>query len=572
MQDSNRENTESGSVQPAPHASISPPPRHSRHPIPTSRQLVLVALVLWLISLALPFFVSPEDADLRNVTLGYHVLLLGWLGPLLLIFSWYANPLFLFACLKLLLTKRSAGFTAGLAVVLAVSFLFYPGIPHYPSTEQVIGYGWGAYIWYSAILLAPVAARARRLEQDDRDSGSLALWRDGPGIFWLTVLVVWVGGSVSYGAYQKSIASKTERERLQQLVFKRGYICTEPDYVALASIPLTGALQVSDASKHYIYSATVPTLIEWGIPVVRKGRFDFYPSDTSPDWHLVAGPPTEAVSGIFTLDGTRDLIRARLTSADEKILAFNAKWLLVSNSNYYCPGYIPRAKENQPPRDLLLSALALPEGKFVPLLKQNELFEIGDDTEMIATRVTVIGKVQRSAITGNLGCPDDTGVRRLWQETVRPTELVFTPPASWNMAGQQPVNILKEELFDHGQVVFQVQEHFHYINAIRRDFTAICVANASYLGWGIVHGRYGSYDRLFLEKRSLPDFRKAWPRERRIEFRRPGKEANTPYMKIYLYSIEEIGNSLSITLAYFEKDAEEGDLIKVIAELNQSEQ
>jgi hypothetical protein len=240
-QDTNREITESGSVQPASHASISLPPRHSRQTRPTSRQLVLIALVLWLISLALPYFVSPEDADLRNVTLGYHVLLIGWLGPAIFIFSWYANPLFLFACLKLLLTRRSAGFTAGLAVVLAVSFLFYPGIPHYPATEQVIGYGWCAYIWHSAILLAPVAARARRLEQDDRDSGSLALWRDGPGIFWLIVLVAWVGRSVSFGAYQKSIASKTERERLQQIVFKRGYVCTKPDYVALASIPLTGA-------------------------------------------------------------------------------------------------------------------------------------------------------------------------------------------------------------------------------------------------------------------------------------------------------------------------------------------
>jgi hypothetical protein len=74
---------------------------------------------------------------------------------------------------------------------------------------------------------------------------------------------------------------------------------------------------------------------------------------------------------------------------DGKILALNAKWFIVSNSNYYCPGYIPRARQNQPPRDLLLSALALPEGKFVPLPKQKDLFEAGDDTEMVASRVNI---------------------------------------------------------------------------------------------------------------------------------------------------------------------------------------
>lgn len=136
------------------------------------------------------------------------------MGAIGLVFSWYANPLFLFACLKLLLTNRSAGFTAGLAVVLAISMLFYSEIPGTNGYIKVYGYGWGAYLWCSAILLAPVAARARQIEQRQQHRGVPALWRDAPGIFWLMLLVAWAGGSFSFGSYQKFIASKTERERL----------------------------------------------------------------------------------------------------------------------------------------------------------------------------------------------------------------------------------------------------------------------------------------------------------------------------------------------------------------------
>ena len=91
----------------------------------------------------------------------------------------------------------------------------------------------------------------------------------------------------------------------------------------------------------------------------------------------------------------------------------------------------------------------------------------------------------------------------------------------------------------------------------------------NYPYYGLITISYGSFDylhhtrtdpddRLYQEIRALPDFEKAWLRERRTIFRRPGKGANTPYLKFYLCSVEENRDSLSVVLACFEQDAEEG--------------
>lgn len=569
-QDSNGENKVSGNTQAETHVSTSSSLRRSRHPRPTSRQLVLVALGLWLVSIALPGLYFPSNIDDHNFYPGINILLLGWMGALAFVFSWYANPLFLFACIKLLISKRTAWFSAVLAVVLAASMFYYSEIPGSSTELRVYGYGWGAYLWCTAILLLPVAVRVRHLEQNHQYRGMGTLFRDAPGIIWLLVLVVWAGGAFSYGAYQKIIAGKTERERLFDVVFKRGPVCTTPDVVALTSIPLTGALQVYEESTEFISALTSPTtLIEWGIPIVRKGRFEFYRSDSTPEWHLIAGPAEQAVSATLTVNGTYKAIHARLTSPDDKTLAFDATWSGRSSSNpHYCPGYIPGAKEGQPPRALLLSALALPQGEFVPAPRQQPLLEGRQHTDMHASRITTVGKVQRSAITGNISCPDDTGVRHLWLRKANPAELSFVPPTSWNMTSPQPVDVLKAELNNQGSIVFQVQDHFHYTSVnTARKFAAVCSANATFLGYGHVRGKSGP-DRLYLEKRSLPDFRKVWPGYRSIAFQRSGAVADTPYTEFHLYSVEENGDSLNITLAYFEKDAEEGDLINVIAELD----
>lgn len=58
-----------------------------------SRKYAVVALVFWFASLALPAF---KAYSAQNSQWGYDVLAVGWLGPLVLNFGWFANLFFLF--------------------------------------------------------------------------------------------------------------------------------------------------------------------------------------------------------------------------------------------------------------------------------------------------------------------------------------------------------------------------------------------------------------------------------------------------------------------------------------------
>lgn len=530
---------------------------------PMSNRLTVLAFVLWVFSLILPGLVVPSHvSDLENIY-GINLLLLGWIGPLAGIFSWYANPFFLYVCRKLLSKSSGTPTTAAaLSVLLASTMFFYERIPlgGGGSPVSIYGYGWGAFLWYSAILLAAAALGVRRLEQGNQNQAFRSIWRNGSVI----LLILWLVVSLSIGTVQKFRASSTERHRLYQVVFSRGVICATPDAKVLATIPFSGALQVTDDSSSSVFlGLTSPAnLISWGIPVVRKGKFDYYRSDSSPDWHLVAGPPTGPV-GAKLLAGSdfngRYVVRAHLTSADTKVVALSARWVSGRDSNpHYCPGYFPAAKESEPPRNLLLSALVRPEGAFTPPPQQKLIFEGGFSKDVVVNRVLLIGKIGRSAFYGNMGCPDDVGLRHLWYRNVNPSERVFSPPPSWGLTGPQPVNVLKKELDGQGQLAFQEHDSFHLIKSIKR-FESVCDGQSIYIGYGLAAGN----DYLYLQKRTLPGFKKAWLTDKQIIFQRSGEAAAAVYRGFHIYSVSEIENGLRIVLAYFNKDNEEGALVQV---------
>jgi hypothetical protein len=373
---------------------------------------------------------------------------------------------------------------------------------------------------------------------------------------------------VSFGLLQKITASDTERRRLYHVVFERGSVCTMPDYKVLSTIPLAGALEVfSESSASHIGLASPVNLISWGIPVVRKGRFDYYKSDSSPDWHLIAGPHSGPPTAKLTTDSKykgRYVIRARLTSSDDKVVAFDGEWLSGRDSDpHYCPGYFSAAKENEPPRSLLLSALVSHEGKIKPPPQQKLLFEGSGYIDMTVKRVEVIGKIQWSEFTGNMGCSDDVGLRHLRFIHANSSEKQFVPPPSWNIVGPQPVKTLHEELDGQGEVVFQAGDRFHFIRSLHL-IEAVCSTQDAYLGFG---QSATGLDTIFLQKRTLPHFQKVWQTDRRISFGRPAEFALVKYEKVYIYSVSEAENRLRVLLAYFATGStKEGALVEVDAE------
>lgn len=535
-----------------------------------SNRLTVLAVSLWVFSLILPGLVLPSHVSDLESAPGFTILLLGWLGLLAGIFSWYANPFFLYVCWKL--SFKSSGtptIAAVLSVLLASTMFFYSKIPGGAggSPVSVYGYGWGAFLWYSAILLAAAAVGVRRLEINNQYQGFRSVWRNGSVI----PLIVWLVVSLSIGTVQKFRASSTERHRLYQVVFSRGLICTTPDAKVLATIPFSGALLVTDDSSSSVLGLTSPAnLISWGIPVVRKGKFDYYRSDSLPDWHLIAGPPTGSVGAKLSAGreyyNRRYIVRAYLTSADDKVVALSARWVSgIDSDPHYCPGYFPAAKENEPPRNLLLSALVRPEGAFTPPPQQKLIFEGGFSKDIVVSRVSFIGKIQRSAFYGNMGCSDDIGLRHLQYTKANSSERIFPPPPSWGLTNPQPVNVLKKELDGQGSIAFQEHESFHLINSVRQ-FEATCNGHSVFLGYGHAAGATlvpSTNDYLYLQKRTLPGFKKAWPTDKQIIFQRPGEAATAVYEGFHIYSVSETENGLRIVLAYFIKDNEEGALVEV---------
>lgn len=567
-----------GDIDQSSSTSDSGAPEHQRRKSPAvSRRLALAALALWLLSLCLPGLVYSRPVSEPESLWGYQILLLGWLGPLGYVFAWYANLFFLYVCWRLLETEGWPAFAWALSILIASDMFLHSKVPNGGGSVGyffVYGYGWGAFFWYSALLLAGVAVGVKWLEQRHQYRGLRSIRHDGVALVATVLLVAWVGGSLSVGAVQKVMAGQTERGRLYKVVFKRGPVCTKPDYKPLAKIPLAGALQVlPDYSPRFRYTALASpvSLIHWGIPVVRKGLFDYYRSDASPDWHLVAAPATAPVAAQLTVGrDTVRVVRARLTSGDGKSTAFDAEWVRRANDNdpYYCPGYMTSAKEDEPPRSLLLSSLTRPQGAFIPSPPQKLVFQGNSSLRMDVTRVALKGTLPRSAFSGNTGCPADIGLRHLRYTKANPSEREFVPPPSWGLANRLPVDVLLHELGGYAESVFQVRDHFHFIKSLRL-IEASCDGQEVYVGWGYV-GRAGALpqpdDYLYLQKRTLPDFRKGWPIDRAITIHRTGDAARAAYNSLHIRSVRETEGGLRIVLAYFTKDRPEGDLIEVDAQ------
>jgi len=108
--------------------------------------------------------------------MAYATLMIGWLGPLDLHFSWYANPLYLFALLSAKRPNRSTALgTAALA--LALSFLFYEKIvvSEAPTYKTIVSYGWGYGLWVTSIAVLVIGQLLRAKKVESRKIASISL-------------------------------------------------------------------------------------------------------------------------------------------------------------------------------------------------------------------------------------------------------------------------------------------------------------------------------------------------------------------------------------------------------------
>jgi hypothetical protein len=121
--------------------------------------------ILFFLSLALFFLCLPKDG--YYVAIGYKadsslaLLLVGWLGFIDGVFSWFANPFLLLAWVQFIRKKYSYAILCSfIAVMLIITFQLHETITvnEGGTRSKIIGYGSGYWLWLSSSIVSFVAS------------------------------------------------------------------------------------------------------------------------------------------------------------------------------------------------------------------------------------------------------------------------------------------------------------------------------------------------------------------------------------------------------------------------------
>ena len=141
-----------------------------------ARFIVLaVSLVLFALACASPTLIFLRNGTSDETWAGYIVLLLGWLGPFLGQFAWYANPLLFVGMITFLVRQWVATIVLiALALLMAANtcLLFFQEVPADEAGVNMLtlqNLHIGFYLWIASILTIGIGAIILwRLEAPER--------------------------------------------------------------------------------------------------------------------------------------------------------------------------------------------------------------------------------------------------------------------------------------------------------------------------------------------------------------------------------------------------------------------
>ncbi len=493
----------------------------TRRPRPSEKTLSFAALSLWLASLVLTglaFYAKDERA------VGVAILTMGWLSLLIGNLAWFANPLFLWAFIRLRHNQRAVGL-ALLALLLSLDTF---RLSSYWSDEgggatTVYAYGWGVMLWIAALCVLVAAAGTGRVESRIKAGGPEEAdeWARPIG-FALCIAVLAAAGYLAIRDRQH--ASSAERERLSGLVFKRGPVCGAGEPAVLqplghalgpVEVRLPGDMQAADTPAlerlKRLPSAVDaspfdrPTsLLQWGLPVVRVAGRDYSYTQAGDDQILTSVPasaPAAAILSVsvFTLQGRRQ-IGAKLVEQATGRMVFDQVWKQEAAGPRYCPDYSAFPDEGQQPRKLVAEALGV-QVRSAHVLGQGAGPTRPTDNRanaVIVSNTDGLGSTSSGSprpTRGAIPQGDAAGARRLWSGNRNCPENV-----GWSgegVAGRTGV--------DTGWP-FMVGDRAFYPGS-RQHHNALCAGSHVYLYSGTSSN--GTY-YLSLEKRRLTDFQQTW--------------------------------------------------------------
>ena len=341
----------------------------------SASNLAYCAVVLWVISLFFPAFGAYKHGDVEGFGLNY--LMLGWLGPFMLAFCWYANPLF-FAALRM---RGNAHVYSYLAIVLALQALVLDNFSRWGGTlgtntligEYVIG--WGFVLWFAALCLVLMANEKRRYEIREPDK---TLWLKNSAGFMLLVLLCSI--TAYFSISDRLGATDGELYKLQYRAFYRDSVCKT--HVQIAS-PLTMpesprplGLELSvgqQASTGYTGFSFLANLLKSGVPLVRFADGDYYLHQGS---NLILMKPSSDEKPFAVLHASTAAVGSggakvhlSLVSDERDTSIFDHVWSWASwkERTNACPAVsnagLPDTVFVQTPLNVTLKAIGLPTNK-----------------------------------------------------------------------------------------------------------------------------------------------------------------------------------------------------------------
>ncbi|GEM_PF-2833759 len=318
-----------------------------------SLYLTIAALVIFLASLPFNCIASYTS---KHSMYGFSILLLGWLGPLVGTFAWYANLFFCYSTIRLLKGKTVV-ISPIIAVLLSLDTFRYTEIllNEGGATVPVYGYGWGAILWFLSLGVIWLAAGIRSAQE-----GS-----NGKATCFIAALftVALVSATSYFYFYDRNNATPAEATRLKGIAFKRAAVCKEPTAMpTVTSVSVIGPLEiVGDPSKFGvdIFWDSPFFFLRHGQSIVRVGGLDYFWVDSRDSRELIAKMASSKPEAQLKIDSTFDKVNIELKLASEAKPVFSYHWEKQKNTRFTCP----EIERNLQPSQLVLNALSLPEAE-----------------------------------------------------------------------------------------------------------------------------------------------------------------------------------------------------------------
>jgi len=311
----------------------------------SSYLLIFLSAAFWFSSLYFVVFLTTRGDPLT----GQYFLLAGWLGPLVGEFSWFANLLYGWALLRLLVNvNANVLISTSLSVLLVMTSLLYVdsgfdlsvGASKGEGVYYFYGIGIGYYLWLASMVLL-LAHRILTPATSDGSEGSPQTERSSGGVkvsvsvVALTVLCVLIYMSFSL---QSSVANG-HREMLNQIFYVPWERCEVEDYAPIENpVRLNTPLRLESALYKEI---NVKDILQWQVDAVRVGDYDYRYDQTVFDEGIAISPAigeSDATLLVETPASVEEkVVRAQLIDEKSETTVFDHVWKYNSVLREYCP-------------------------------------------------------------------------------------------------------------------------------------------------------------------------------------------------------------------------------------------